>query len=179
MILLVLMLFLLCSCGPPQEDYQVSLEWYEERIYNWMNKESECLHSPEYIFDPDFLINEQIIIEAFDETRNELEIVIDPAIEWMSSCEIAQILKGDCDTFSIWLWKKLRDQWFPDNINGMMIVYLIDFDSFHLVNAFKYKNDFYIVDTMRIITPIFSPLSEIEEPLEPIIWFNLFESQEL
>jgi len=170
-ILLFSLMFLLCSCAPLQDD---NVEWYEERIYNWIDKESECLNNPEYIFDPAFEIDINSLAKAFYDAKQEITICIDPAIEWKSSCEIEQIREGDCDTLGIWLWRKLRARGWPDNVNGMMIVYLNEFDSFHVVNAIKYNDDFIIADMMQIL-PSFTFLSEIKQSFEPIVWFNLFE----
>jgi len=174
--ILIIAILLLASCGPPQEEYEQ--EWYEQRISNWWDKEWTCLENPTYHNDPDYIIDMDALNEAYLEAKREIIICEDPTIEWKSSCEIAQCMRGDCDTCAVWMWRKLLDKGWPDNVNGMMIIYFYNIDSYHLLNAVKYQGDFIMVDVTQILNAWPMMLSEIKGTFYPVVWFNLFEYRE-
>jgi len=172
--ILIIAILLLASCGPPQEEYEQ--EWYEQRISNWWDKEWTCLENPTYYNDPDYIIDMDVLNKAFLEAKREIIICEDPTIEWKSSCEIAQCMRGDCDTCAVWMWRKLLDKGWPDNVNGMMIVYIPLFDEHHLVNALWDGEDYIIADVMGILGPRPGELNGLI--FRPVVWFNLFESHQ-
>ena len=168
----VIVAFIFCACGSSQT-------WYEERIANWCDKEWECQGDPTYHNDPDFVINMAVLHQAFIEARSEITVCPDPATEWKSSCEIAECMEGDCDTYAIWLWRKLRNRGWPDNVNGMMIVHIPSMPAeyqYHLVNAIKDRGGFIYCDVMGIIGPSPGVLNDLI--FRKVIWFNLFEYRE-
>lgn len=149
-------------------------KWYELRIDHWADKEWACLNNPTYHYDADYISDVDTINEIYQEAKSEITICKDPAIEWKSSCEIDQDRQGDCDTCAIWLWRKLRDQGMPDNINGMMIIYF-SHDEYHLVNAIKYGGTFLIMDLTEVLHSEPAEILNIQKEFQSIIWLNLFE----
>lgn len=166
-ILLIFIVLLSFNCASTVDD-----EWYIERISHWQIKEQACQRNPTYYNNPSFIIDQNELNRLFYKAKNEVEVVPDPVVEWRSSCEIAQDLKenqiisGDCDTAAIWFWRKLRDKGWPDDINGMMIVYFPRIDENHLINAIRHKEDEFVIFD---ITGSF-----YEESATLVIWFNLF-----
>ena len=75
---------------------------------------------------------------------------------------------------AILLYARLRDAGWPDNIIGIMIIKWIE-EASHAVVGVKYKGAYLIADPTGLFGyEIFS-----SDKVEPTVWFNLWEVEEL
>jgi hypothetical protein len=174
------MLLFSLHCGGLDERMPKRMWWYD-RVEGWQGRELTCLHNVEYknnIYD--FSADPSVL-----ETINrEISISIDYAEDqgkdyWQTSCETLQKSCGDCEDLAILVWKRIREEGYPDEKIGMILGEKNNL--FHVCAAVYYsEDDFYIIDPTGFYTRRIVKASEFlfEKDIKLILWFNLFAIHE-